>query len=124
MARLPLTLRVAVGLAGVAAVGTLLLAIAHTGVEVPLLSALGPQGGAVPPAVVAFGVATVLFAGIALGLTRRSRMAWAVGLAVSVLAVLSGIGQFRGVVSAAGIVLSLALIGLLLAPASRSAVGR
>jgi hypothetical protein len=47
-----------------------------------------------------------------------------VGLAVSVLAVLSGIGQFRGVVSAAGIVLSLALIGLLLAPASRSAVGR
>lgn len=124
MTALPMTLRVAVALAGVAAVGTLLLAVAHTGVEVPVLSALGPQGGAVPPAVVAFAVATVLFAGIGLGLARRNRVAWVAGLAVSVLAVLSGIGQFRGVVSAIGIVLSVALIGLLLAPPSRAAVDR
>lgn len=119
---LPATLRAAVGLTGVAAVGTLLLAIAHLGIVIPVLSALGPQGGAVPPAVAAFTVATALFAGVGYGLARRSRMAWGVGLGVSALSILSGIGQFRGVVSAVGIGLSVLLIGLLLAPPSRDAV--
>lgn len=122
MTPLPATLRSAVVLTGVAAAGTLLLAIAHLGIEIPVLSALGPQGGAVPPAVVAFTLATALFAGVGYGLARRSRLAWGVGLGVSALSILSGIGQFRGVVSAIGIGLSVLLIGLLLASPSRDAV--
>jgi hypothetical protein len=118
------TLTAAAALAATAAVGTALLAVAHTGASIPLLSRLGPQGGAVPPAVVAFGVGTLLFGAIAWGLARRERWAWTLGLGVAALSVLSGVGQFRGVVSAVGIAISLALAALLLAPASRSAVGR
>lgn len=118
----PATLRSAAVVAGIAAVGTLLLAIAHTGVTIPLLSRLGPQGGAVPPAVVAFAAGTALFGAIAVGLLRRARWAWIGGLAVAGLSVLSGIGQFRGVVSAVGIALSILLATLLLAPGSRQAV--
>lgn len=123
MARMASTLRAAAVLSAVAAVGSLLLAIAHTGVRIPLFSQLGPQGGAVPPAVVAFAVGTVLFTAITVGLVRQRRWAWVAGLVVSTLAVLSGIGQFRGAVSAAGIVLAIALAALLLARPSRRQVG-
>jgi hypothetical protein len=116
-------MRAAALLAGVAALGTALLAVAHTGVDVPLLSGLGPQGGAVPPAVVAFSFGTVVFAAVAVGLARGARWAWAVGLAVCALAVASGVGQFRGVVSAIGIAVAVVLASLLLAPGSRRRVG-
>jgi hypothetical protein len=115
-------LRAAAALSATAAVGTLLLAVAHTGVTVPLLSALGPQGDAVPPAVVAFCAATLLFGGVAAGLARARRWAWGAGLGVAALAVLGGVGQFRGVVSAVGIALALAMAALLLTPAARRAV--
>lgn len=118
------SLRGAVGLSAVAAGGNLLLAIAHTGVTIPLFSSLGPQGGgAVPAAVVAFAVGTTLFTAITIGLLRQHRWAWIAGLVVSALVVLSGVGQFRGVVSAVGIVLAVGLAGLLLAPPSRRQIG-
>ena len=101
--------------AGLAAFGCLLLAVAHTGVEVPLLSAIGPRGDAVPPAVVAFTIGTVLFAALAVGIRRGADWATWAGIVVSVLAVLSGIRQFRGPVSAVGIVLAVLLAGLLIA---------
>lgn len=119
---LPTPLRVAVVLAAVVALGTFLLAIAHLGITIPVLSALGPQGGAVPPAVVAFTVATILFGAVTVGLLRRSRVAWIGAIVLSVLIILSSVGQFRGVVSGMGIAISLALIVLLLVPTSRRAV--
>lgn len=106
--------RTAAVIAGIAAFGNLLLGIAHTGATVPLLSRIGPQGGAVPPAVVAFSVGTLVFGALAWGLWRGAAWARWVGLAVCALAILSGIGQFRGVVSAAGIVLAVVLGVLLL----------
>ncbi len=117
------SLRGAVVLSAVAALGNLLLAIAHTGVTIPGFSSLGPQGGAVPPAVVAFVIGTAMFTAISVGLLNRQRWAWVTGLVVSALAVLSGVGQFRGVVSAAGIVLAIGLAALLLAPPSRRQIG-
>lgn len=117
------TLRAAAVLSGVAAAGNLLLAIAHIGVTIPLFSQLGPQGGAVPAAVMAFTIGTVLFTAITIGLVRQQRWAWVAGLVVSALAVLSGVGQFRGAVSAAGIVLAICLAALLLAPPSRRQMG-
>lgn len=123
MTTLPASLRIAVALATISALGTSLLAVAHTGVTVPLLSALGPQGGAVPPAVVAFTVATLLFAVLAFGLRRAARWAWVGGLVLAAASILGGVGQFRGVVSAIGIGLAVVLLGVLLAPSSRRAVG-
>ncbi|HUG85633.1 MAG TPA: hypothetical protein VMM13_13795 [Euzebya sp.] len=119
---LPLPLRVAVIVAGVVVIGTLLLAVAHLGVVIPLLSTLGPQGGAVPPAVIAFSVATVLFAAVALGLYRRSRVAWIGAIVLSVAIIAMSLGQYRGIVSGVGIALAAVLIVLLLTPPSRRAV--
>lgn len=119
------SLTAAVVLSGTFAVGCLLMALAHTGITIPLLSSLGPGGGdAVPPAVVAFTVGLALFAAIAVGLWRRHRWAWLAGLVVSALVILSSVNQYRGVVSGVGIALALGLIALLLAPGTRSAVGR
>ncbi len=106
-------------MAGIAAAGCALLAIAHLGITIPVLSRFGPRGDAVPPAVVAFAIGTALFGAIAVGLWQRRRWSFAAGLAVSALAVLSGVAQYRGAVSAVGIVLAVVLAGLLLAPGSR-----
>jgi lysylphosphatidylglycerol synthetase-like protein (DUF2156 family) len=121
---LPASLRAAVAVAGIATLGNLLLAVAHTGATVPLLSAIGPEGGAVPPAVVAFTVGTIVYGLITLGLSRANRVAWTAGLIVSGLSILSGIGQFRGVVTALAMATAAALIVLLLLPASRQAMTR
>lgn len=118
----PRLLSVASWIALVGALGAALLAIAHTGVEIPLVSALGPSGGAVPPAAAAFTVVTVLFAAVGWGLRRRRAWAWTLGVAIGVLGVLSGIAQFRGVGSALGMLVAAALAALLLAPQSRAAV--
>jgi hypothetical protein len=105
----------------VAAVGTALLSVAHMGVDVPLLSAIGPGGDrAVPVAAVAFGVGALVYAVVAAGLFGRRRWAWAAGVAVSVLSIASGLGNFRGAASAAGIAVSLAVLALLLTPAMRA----
>lgn len=117
-------LRIAVVLAGVMAFGTLLLAIAHLGVTIPLLSRLGPQGGAVPPAVVAFAVATLLFGGVALGLYRRSRTAWIGTIVLSLAIIAMSLAQYRGVVSGIGIGLAAVLVILLVLPPSRHAALR
>ena len=114
------TVRVATLVASVAAVGCLVMAVAHAGVSIPLLSALGPGGNRViVPAIIAFGVGMALFGGLAYGLRRGARWAWFGGLLISAGAVASGVMQYRGVVSAAGIVLAVVLGALLLAPASR-----
>ncbi len=101
------------------------MAVAHAGVEIPLLSALGPGGNrVVVPAVVAFGIGTVLFAVLAAGLRARARWAWLAGLVISGLAIASGVMQYRGVVSALGIGLAVVLGGLLLMPDARRALAR
>lgn len=106
-------------MATIAGLGNLLLALAHTGMDIPLLSRLGPQGGAVPAAVGAFTVGTIVFGAVAVGLFFGARWARGLGLAVAALSIISGFGQFRGVVSAAAMVLAV-ILGLLLlrAPAT------
>lgn len=106
----------------IAALGAALLAIGHAGVEIPLLSALGPGGDrAVPPAAAAFTVATVLYAALAAGAFSGARWAWPLGLAVHGLAVLSGLASFRGAASAMGIALGVAAVAILLSPGGRRA---
>ena len=109
----------------VGAIGSAALAVGHLGIDVPLLSALGPEGGGVVvPAAVAFLVGTVGFATVAYGAFTHARWTWTVGVVWNVLAVLAGIGQYRGVASAIGIVVALAALAVLVSPPGRRALRR
>lgn len=115
-------LRVTVGVTALGALGALVMSIAHAGIEVPVVSALGPQGGAVPPAAISFGVGALLFAGVAFGLARRQSWAWAIGLAVNALAFGAAAFPYRGIGSVAGMAVSVAAIALLLSGPVRRVV--
>lgn len=105
------------------AIGSALMAVAHAGVRVPLFSALGPDGSAViPPAVIAFTVATVLAAALAYGAFRLHAWAWALGVVVGALTTLSAAFPFRGVGSVVGIALGAAIVAALLSPGGRAAL--
>lgn len=109
----------------VLAVYAALLSIGHLGVDVPVLSALGPGGDRVIlVAGISFAVGAVIYTIIGVGLLRLRRWAWVAGVAVSALSVLSGIGQFRGAGSMIGIVLSLIVLVLLLTPQARTMLHR
>jgi hypothetical protein len=61
-----------VWMSGALAVGSALLAVGHLGLQIPILSALGPGGTrAVVPAAIAFGISASLHALVALGVARR-----------------------------------------------------
>jgi hypothetical protein len=110
------TLRALVAVTVVGAAGSLLMSIAHAGVEIPLFSALGPSGNrAIPPAAAGFAVGATLYAVTALGLARARSWAWAVGLVVNGLTLVSAAYPYRGLGSLAGIAVAVVSLGLLLA---------
>jgi hypothetical protein len=102
-----------------------LLSIGHLGVEVPVLSSLGPGGSRVVlVAGIVFAGGALVSAVIGFGLLRLHSWAWVAGVALGALGVLGGIGQFRGAGSVVGILASLAVLALLLTPQSRAALRR
>lgn len=110
-------------LAVILAVGSVLLAVAHAGVSVPLLSSLGPGGDdAVPQAAAAFTVAAVLATFVAVGAFRQRAWAWALGLVVYALTVLAAVTPYRGVGSLLGVLLGVAGVVLLLSRSGRAAL--
>lgn len=116
----PLPLRLASGLAVVAAVGSALMAVAHLGVDLPLLPTQG-LGRAVPPAAAAFTLGAMLFAAVAWGLRYRARWAWWLGLVGFALALQGSAMPYRGAGSAIGIALSVLGLAALLHPGTRRA---
>lgn len=121
--RRPAVLTTAAILTAVLALGCLALAVGHSGINVPLLSRLGPGGGrAVVPAAVAFAVATALLAVLAVGLWHRRAWAWAAGLAVHGMVLAGALFPYRGWGSLVGIVLAGAAFVLLAARRSRDAL--
>lgn len=119
----PAAVTVAGGLAVLGALGTAALSVGHAGVELPLLSALGPGGSrAVPPAAISFAVGAVAYAAVAIGLFAGRRWAWWAGMALYVLTLVSATTPWRGVGSAAGVALALAGLAALLVPGSRRAL--
>jgi hypothetical protein len=97
------------------AVGCALLAIGHSGLQIPILSALGPGGTrAVIPAAMAFTVAAVLQALVSVGVLRRRSWAWPLGVLIAAVTLLGAATPFRGVMSAVGIVLAGVELALLL----------
>jgi hypothetical protein len=103
--------------------GAVLLTLAHAGLSLPLLSALGPGGDrAVPPAAIAFSVLAVLAAVVAAGAFARRSWAWPLGLVVHALTVFGAATPFRGPVSLIGILLSLSALAVLLTRQARTAL--
>jgi hypothetical protein len=114
----------AVVVAGLA-VWTALLSIGHLGVEIPLVSSLGPGGNrVVREAGIAFAIATVACACVAIGLARMRPWAWTAGIIVNSLALVGGVREFRGAGSVIGILLAAATLILLLTPQARHAFTR
>ena len=114
----PAGLRLAVVLAALAALGAALMAVAHMGVDLPLLPTQG-LGRAVPPAAAAFTAGTALFAAVAWGLRSCARWAWWLGLIGFALALQGSAVPYRGVGSAVGIAVSVLGLAALLAPGTR-----
>jgi hypothetical protein len=90
---------------GALAVGSALLAVGHMGVEIPLVSALGP-GGSRPvwPAAIAFAVATGLHGAVCYGVARRRGWAWPLGVLVGAVTQVGATTPLRGAGSVIGIV--------------------
>ena len=105
------------------AIGCIVMAVAHAGVTVPLVSQLGPVGDdAVWPAVIAFGVAAVLLTCIAVGAARARAWSWALGLVVHALIAVGAAVMYRGVASLVAIVISVASLALLLSRTGRASL--
>jgi hypothetical protein len=112
---------VAVGaLAALGLAGSLVMTLAHLGLDIPVLDTLG-SGVLVVPAAVAFAVGTLLYAGVAYGAFRTRRWAWVAGFVVNVLALVTAAVPVRSWVSVAAIVVSVTTIAVLLSPPGRAA---
>lgn len=115
--------RVAEGLTWAAALGAALLALGHSGLQVPLLSAIGPGGDrAVPVAAAIFAVGTAVFLVVGWGLRGGARWARPAALAVHGLTALSLLRPYRGVASAVGLMICLGAVAALVAATRRARV--
>jgi hypothetical protein len=101
--------------AGALAFGCALLAVGHLGLQVPVLSALGP-GGTRPviPAAIAFTGAGITHGLVSFGAAHRRSWAWPLGVLIAAATVVGAAMPFRGVMSAVGIALAGLELGLLL----------
>lgn len=107
----------------IAGLGSAVMAIAHAGVQVPVVSALGPgSGAAVPPAAAGFAAGAALYLLMAGGVARARPWSWALGLVLNTLVLVTAAMPFRGAGSVAGIAISLAGLALLLTPGVRRAL--
>lgn len=114
-----------VALSGALALGCAALAIGHTGIEVPVLSRLGPGGGrAVVVAAVAFAIAALVLFTVAVGVWRARSWAWALGIVVHALVFMGSAFPYRGVASLVAVLISGTSIALLLSRAGRGALLR
>ena len=108
-------------LCGVLALGCAALAVGHAGVDVPLLSRIGPGGDrAVVPAAIAFAVAAAALFAITVGVWRARSWAWAAGVVVNALIFLGAAVPYRGVASAVAMVITGVIVALLLSRVGRS----
>jgi hypothetical protein len=112
---------VAVGtLAALGLLGSLVMTLAHLGLGIPVLDALG-AGVLVVPAAVSFAVGTLLYALVTYGAFRTRRWTWFAGLLVNVLAFVTAAFPIRSWISVTAIVVSVTAIAVLLSPPGRAA---
>ena len=117
--RPPAALAVGV-LAVLGLVGSLVMTLAHLGLGIAVLDALG-AGRLVVPAAISFATGTLLYALVAYGALRTRRWAWVAGLVVNVLAFGTAAFPIRSWISVVAIAVSVAAIAVLLSPPGRTA---
>lgn len=118
------TAATAVGvLALLGVVGSVVMTLAHLDLDIPVVSALGPTGRALPAVAAGFAVGTLLFAAVAYGAFARTSWAWPVALVVNGLALASATMPWRGIESSGvpALVTLIALVVLVSRP-GRSAL--
>lgn len=105
------------------ALGCAALAIGHSGVDVPVLSDIGPGGDrAVVPAAIAFTVATVVLVLVVIGVARQRPWSWALGVVVHALVFLGAAVPYRGIASAVALIISGICVALLVSRPGRAAL--
>ena len=110
-------------LSALLALGCAVLAIGHSGVDVPVLSDIGPGGDrAVVPAAVAFTIATVVLVFVVIGVVRQRPWSWALGVVVHALVFLGAAVPYRGVASAVALIISGVCVALLVSRLGRAAL--
>lgn len=118
--RRPVVVTITAALSAVLALGCVAMAIAHAGVEVPLISRLGPGGGRpVVAAAVAFAVAAALLAVVTVGMLRQRPWSWAAGLVIHGVVLAGAALPYRGWGSLVAIVLAGAAFILLVSRPGR-----
>lgn len=114
--------RLVAALAALGAAGSLVMAISHAGIRLPLVAALGPDGSrALPGVALGFAVGAVVFALLAVGAWQRHAWAWALGLVINGLALVVTTVPWRGPVSGAAAVVTAAGLAVLLSRPGRAA---
>jgi hypothetical protein len=110
-------------LAGLGALGSLVMTLAHLDLDLPLISGLGPEGSLVPVAI-GFAVGTVLYGAVAYGAFARARWAWPAALVLNAVALLATLGPPRrpGLFEPVAIAVSLLALGILVSPPGRRAL--
>lgn len=118
-ARGPVTTTIGV-LAILGVIGSAMMTVAHLGVDLPVLTAMGP-GRLILPAAIGFAVGTVLFAAVAYAVFTNRAWAWPAALVVNGVALVSAVMPWRGLESSGppALVTTVALV-LLLAPRGRA----
>lgn len=109
-------------LAVLGVVGSAVMTLAHLGVEIPVISDLGP-GRLLAPVAGGFAFGTILYVLVATAAFRMASWAWPAALAVNAVAFLSAAFPYRGWVSGVAIAVSLAAVAVLLSPPGRAAFG-
>jgi hypothetical protein len=112
-----------VGLTALLLLGCAVMAIAHAGVVIPGISALGPGGDdAVWPAVIAFTFGVIVLAIVALGLLRGRTWAWPLAVVTHGLVIVGALTPYRGIGSAVAIVIAAAAVGVLMTRGARESL--
>ena len=102
--------------------GALVMAVAHTGTDLPVVSDLGP-GRPIPPVAAGFFVGAALYAVAAVKARQPAPGPWKLALIVNVVALVAAAFPFRGAVSAVAVAVSLAAVALLCSRPGRQAFG-
>jgi hypothetical protein len=98
-------------------VGSLIMMLAHLGLDLGFIEAVN-----LPPVAIGFAVGALLFTAVAYGAFRQTPWAWPVALVVNALAFLSSVFPVRGIEAVVPALVTLAAIVVLLSRPGRDAL--
>lgn len=104
-------------LAVLGTVGSIVMMLAHLGLDLGIIEAVN-----LPPVAVGFAIGALLFAAVAYGAFRQMSWAWPAALVVNGLAFVSSVFPVRGVEALVPALVTLAALAILLSRPGRDAL--